>query len=229
MPTVSKLQLETSSGARGRQRRSGDDASGRLRAVFVNGKSGGVMNACPIAFVCRSSDSARQTKVLARWYSQPNNSAVARAAYRFSATGHFPPHSRRQPRPFVVASDKPMAGSATGDAQVVRTHLSPVRSARLTHLARHWGTHRAAPTRRPCLHRPDDKRAISLLILHAGRTLANCAVAAVEECDDAFFAPAGNNQPSLVRALLARREGSHTTQTRDPSPVAKREAVVDCV
>lgn len=48
---------------------------------------------------------------------------------------------------------------------------------------------------------PTDRRARALKVTAQGRALANRAVAVVEACDDAFFAPLGRRLPGLSSAL----------------------------
>jgi len=50
---------------------------------------------------------------------------------------------------------------------------------------------------------PDDGRARAVSVTDAGAALANRAVAAVEACDAAYFAPLGTAQPAFVRQLRA--------------------------
>jgi DNA-binding MarR family transcriptional regulator len=48
---------------------------------------------------------------------------------------------------------------------------------------------------------PDDKRARALAVTDAGRTLANRAVVAVEECDRVFFASLGTRVDTLTKLM----------------------------
>jgi DNA-binding MarR family transcriptional regulator len=52
---------------------------------------------------------------------------------------------------------------------------------------------------------PDDGRAISLAVTEKGAALANRAVAAVEGCDKAFFAPLGAGGEAFAAQLRALR------------------------
>jgi DNA-binding MarR family transcriptional regulator len=60
---------------------------------------------------------------------------------------------------------------------------------------------------------PDDARARDLVVTATGTAAANRAVVAVEACDDAFFAAAGDDLPAFVAGLsrlAGARPGSHT-------------------
>jgi DNA-binding MarR family transcriptional regulator len=50
---------------------------------------------------------------------------------------------------------------------------------------------------------PEDGRAVALAITDKGAALANRAVAAVEACDDIFFAPLGRGRAAFVDQLHA--------------------------
>ncbi len=59
---------------------------------------------------------------------------------------------------------------------------------------------------------PEDKRAVALGITPAGQALADAAVVSVEACDDAFFAPLGEQAAVFARALATLKRAAYAQQ-----------------